>query len=109
MFSRVFGLSGPWPRALIFGPRISSSTSSYLRSSHYDQGLWVYGLFKLCQCTHATCTCFKETALLFNVLCLPAPLIFFLALYYEHIMNICFSSKFALRIPSVFSSFLHAI
>ena len=27
----------------------------------------------------------------------------------KHVMNICFSSKFSLRIPSVLSSFLHAI
>ena len=39
----------------------------------------------------------------------PCPTPFSLALYYEHIMNICFSSKFVLRIPSVLSSFLHAI
>ena len=37
------------------------------------------------------------------------PLPFSLALYYKHIINICFSSQFALRIPSVLSSFLHAI
>ena len=26
----------------------TNSTSSYLKSSHYDHGLWVYGLFKPC-------------------------------------------------------------
>ena len=39
--------------------------------------------------------------------CHPPP--FSLVLYYEHIMNICFSCKFALRIASVLSSFRHAI
>ena len=39
----------------------------------------------------------------------PCPPPFSLALYYEHIMNICFSSKFAWRIPSVSSWFLHVI
>ena len=128
-----------------------SSTSSYLNSSHYDHVLRVYGLFKPCWLTHATCTCFKETALLFNVhlscfvnfiLCstdkymfkvnklvfgncgsfiycqnhqfrksylLFDTYVFSLALYCEHIMNICFNSKFALRISIVLSSFLHAI
>ena len=73
-FRWVFGLSDPRPPALISGPRApgpekfsTSSTSSYLRFSHSDHGLWVYGLFKPCQLTHATRTCFKETALLLNV------------------------------------------
>ena len=39
----------------------------------------------------------------------PCPPSFSLALYYEHIMNIYYSSKFTLRIRSVLSSFLHAI
>ena len=55
------------PRSLAPQNFSTSSTSSYLRSSHYDHGLWVYGLFKPCWLTHATCTCFKETALLLNV------------------------------------------
>ena len=179
----------------------TSSTSSYLKFSHFDHGLWVYGLFKPCWLTHASWTCFKETVLLFNVhlsclvnfiLCptdkymfkvnklvfgncgssiyyqndqfrkcfllfdtyvlinkksitcssqlktscfpilrgktcfcstkwcgrrleanatLPPPPTppFSLALYYQHIMNICFSSKFALRIPIASPSFLQAI
>ena len=76
---RVFGLSsprspvltsGPWPSVLSICPPqkfSTSSTSSYVKSSHYDHGLWVYWLFKPCPLTHATYTCFKETALLFNV------------------------------------------
>ena len=36
----------------------------------------------------------------------PCPPPFSLALYYAHIMDICFSSKFALSIPSISSSFL---
>ena len=171
----------------------TSLTYSNLKSTQYDQVLRVYGLFKPCWLTHATCTCFKETVLLFNVhlscfvnfilfpidkymfkvnqlvfgncgssiycqnnhlekviyfltlmscstnkvlhvihvfqsyvektfllhemvgkevvegltpLCLPP---FSLALYYEHIMNKYFSSKLALRIPSVLLSFLYAI
>ena len=61
----MFGLSGPWPPT----PKhfSTTSTSPYLKSSHCDYGLWVYGLFKPCWLIHATCTCFKETALLFNV------------------------------------------
>ena len=46
----------------------TSATSSYLKSSHYVQLLsMVYRLIKACWRTHVTCTCFKETALLFNV------------------------------------------
>ena len=39
----------------------------------------------------------------------PLPLFFLLSPYYEHIMNIWYTSQFDLRIPSVLSSFLHAI
>ena len=39
----------------------------------------------------------------------PCPPRFSLALYYEHIVSKSFSSKFVSRIPSVLSSFLHAI
>ena len=53
----VFGLSDPQ----LFPKFLTTSTSFYLNYSHYDHGLWVYGF------THATCTCFKETVLLFNV------------------------------------------
>ena len=77
MWSSKTFLTGVWvfrPPALMSGPRSpapkrfsSSSTSSYLKFTHYDHVLWVYGLFKPCWLTHATCTCFKETALLFNV------------------------------------------
>ena len=52
------------------GPRLSPkfwTSSTYLKSSHCDHGLWVYGLFKPCWHIHVTCTCFKETALLLNV------------------------------------------
>ena len=45
----------------------TNSTSSNLKHSHYDHGLWLYGLLKSFCLTHATRTCFKETALLFNV------------------------------------------
>ena len=62
---------GPRPPTLIPSPRppapqkfLTSSTFFYLKSSHYDHRLWVYGLFKP---THATCICFKETPLLFTV------------------------------------------
>ena len=48
-------------------PQKFSTSSTYLKPSHYDHGFWVSGLFKPCRLTHATCTCFKETALLFNV------------------------------------------
>ena len=58
------GYPPPPPPPFKFSTR---STSSYIKSSHYDHGLWVYGFFKPCWLTHATCTCFKETALLFNV------------------------------------------
>ena len=44
----------------------TSSNSSYFKSSHYDHGLWVYGLFKPCWLTHPKCLCFKETTLLLN-------------------------------------------
>ena len=81
---KVFALSSPRPSALISGPRLSypalgprspktfstSSNSSNLKSSHYDQASFlsvVYGLSKPCWLTHATCTCFKETGLFFNV------------------------------------------
>ena len=47
--------------------KFSTSSTSYLRSSHYNNCLWVYGLFKPWSLTHATCTCFKETVALFNV------------------------------------------
>ena len=67
------GFFGPRPQALISGPQLlvpkkfsTGSTSSYLKSSHYDYGLWAYVLIKPCWLTHATCTCFKETALLLN-------------------------------------------
>ena len=70
----VLGLPSPWTPALISGPQppapkklSNSSTSSYLTSSHYDHGLWVYGLFKPYGLAHVICTCFKETSLLFNV------------------------------------------
>ena len=48
-------------------PQKFSTSSTYLKPSHYDHGFWVSGLFKPCRLTDATCTCFKETALLFNV------------------------------------------
>ena len=77
IFPRVFGLSGPWLPAptLTFDPRLkppinvsTSSTSSYLKSTHYDH---VYITFNGLQVTLTrwtySCTCFKETALLFNV------------------------------------------
>ena len=38
----------------------------------------------------------------------PAPSFLFTPVF-EHIMNICFNSKFPLRIPSVSSSFFHSI
>ena len=70
-------LAGVWVirlPALVSGPRppvpqifSTSSTSFYLKSSHHDHGLCVHGLFKPCWLTHATDTCFIETALLFNV------------------------------------------
>ena len=67
--------------------------------------------------THQQYHCFIYYLRLFLVLCFlyiyfrwrPLPPPFSLAHYYEHIMNICFSSTFALRSPSVLSSFLHAI
>ena len=58
--------SGPHILPLLPKKFSTSSTSSYLKSTHYDHVLWVHGLFKPCWLTHATCTCFKETALLFN-------------------------------------------
>ena len=76
----VFGFPGPRPPALISEPpppppppsqkkkkkNSTSSNSSYFKSSHYDHGLWVYGLFKPCWLTHPKCLCFKETTLLLN-------------------------------------------
>ena len=66
--------SGSWLSYPAFSPRLPdlpkfsiSSTSSHLNSTNYDHVLWVYGLFKPCWLTHGTCTCFRETALLFNV------------------------------------------
>ena len=56
--------SGPHIRPSALGP---GPPASYLKFSHYDHGLWVYGLFKPCWLTHATWTYFKETALLFNL------------------------------------------
>ena len=38
----------------------STSSTSYFKSSRYDQVLWVYRFFKAFCLTHATCTCFKE-------------------------------------------------
>ena len=70
----VFGLCGSQPPVLISSRRppapkkfSTSSTSSYLKSSLYDHGLWVYGLFEPIWPTHTTWICFKETTLLFNV------------------------------------------
>ena len=66
---RVFGLSGPWPPAptppknfnwlnlLLFKVQSVSMIMCSLLSM-------VYGLFKPCWLTHATFTCFKETALM---------------------------------------------
>ena len=58
--------SGPHILPLLPKKFSTSSTSSYLKSTHYDHVLWVHGLFKPCWLIHATCTCFTELALLFN-------------------------------------------
>ena len=61
-------MGGVWVIRLPAPQKFSTnSTSSNLKHSHYDHGLWLYGLLKPFWLTHATCTCFKETALLFNV------------------------------------------
>ena len=59
--SWVFGLCGSQPPVLISSRRppapqkfSTSSTSSYLKSSLYDHGLWVYGLFEPFWPTHTT-------------------------------------------------------
>ena len=66
-YNECLGFPSPGPRPSAPKRFSSSSTSSYLKFTHYDHVLLVYGLFKACWLTHATCTCFKETALLFNV------------------------------------------
>ena len=106
----VFGFPGPRPPALISEPRppaypsprppkkknATSSNSSYFKSSHYDHGLWVYGLFKPCWLTHPKCLCFKETTLLLN-----AHLSFFLVNFI-----LCPSDKYIFRINKlVFGKF----
>ena len=70
----VFGLSGPRSSYPTLGPRLSKNfqpaqpppTYSPVTRIIYKLLSMVYGLFKTFWLTHATCTCFKETTLLFN-------------------------------------------
>ena len=78
-YNGYLGYPVPRPTALISSSRPpvpgshkfpTSSISSYLKSSHYDHvdiTSMVYRLCKPCWLIHASCTRFKETALLLNV------------------------------------------
>ena len=72
------GYLAPVPRPLYLELRprlpapinVSTSSTSYLKFSHYDHAhitFNVYWLFKPYWLTHVTCSCFKETVLLCNV------------------------------------------
>ena len=70
-----YPVHGPRPSYLTLGPRPPKNfQSAHLPPSQSPVTtimctllLMVYGLFKPCWLTHATCTCFKETALLLNM------------------------------------------
>ena len=69
---------------------------------------WLYPATYYCTRLHQAAGCTTAPGCT-RLLTPPCPPLFSLVLYYEHIMNLCFSSKFASRIPSVLSSFLQAI